>query len=130
MNNLNPCATAANAQEIAPANAAVATANNEPTLYPLITAIANGIAVLTQNLNNLAAAVNATYHLNSMINQGPPTGGGGGGAGGGGGGGGPGGGGGGGPVPFALSPGHAEADLVIDYHKYMAAPFIMQGKRL
>ena len=82
----------------------------------MITAIAKGIGALTQNLTYFAAAVNATNanvnHLTTMINQGPAAGGGGGGAGGE-----PGRGVSVGPVPFALSPGCAEDDLVIEHHK-------------
>ena len=121
MNIPNPRATAANAPMITPAATAVATKNNEPTIDPMIAAIANSIAALSQNLNNLAAAVNATNanfdHLTAMINQGPAAGGGGGRASGGEGGGRPGGGVGGRPVHFALSPGHAKDNLVINYHK-------------
>ena len=102
-----PCATAANAPEIASVTAVVATVNNKSTLDPMMAAIANGIAAHTQNLNNLATAVNATNanvnHLTTMINQGSAANGGGGGAGGRGSGEGSGGGVGGGPVPLALS---------------------------
>ena len=73
MNIPNLHATATNAQEIAPANATVATTNNEPTLDPVIIAIANGIAVLTQNLSNLTAAVNVTNtnvdHLTAVMEE-------------------------------------------------------------
>ena len=106
----NSCATAANAPEIALATAAVAPMCNKPPLDPMIAAIANGIAVLTQNHNNLTTDVNATNanvnHLMAMINQGPAASGGGGGAGRGAGGGGK------GSVFFAKFPGHAEDDLV------------------
>ena len=84
----------------------------------MIAAIENGITVLTQNLNNFAAAVNATNanfnHLTAVINQGPAAGGGGGGAWGEGGGGEPDGGVSVGLFPFALIPGCTDDDLVID----------------
>ena len=123
MNIPNPHATAANAPEITSTHAAVATKNNVLTLHPRITAIANGMAALTQNLNNLAKAVNATNanvnHLTAMINQIPAAGGGGGG---------PGGEVSGGPVPFALSPGCAKEDLVIDYCKKRGSSLYNAGK--
>ena len=85
----NPCATAANAPEIAPATATVAAANNKPTLDPVIAAIVKSIAALSQNLNNLASAVNASNaninHFTTIISQGPAAGGEGGAGGGGGG---------------------------------------------